>query len=60
MRGRGLRHPAAIRALAFKWIRIIYRCWKDQKPYDNQIYLNSLRAKQSPLVKQDQTEEVSD
>lgn len=60
MRGRGLRHPAAIRALAFKWIRIIYRCWKDQKPYDEQIYLNSLRAKQSPLVKHDQTEEASD
>ena len=60
MRGRGLRHPAAVRALAFKWIRIIYRCWKDQKPYDEQIYLKSLRAKQSPLVKQQNTEKVSD
>ena len=53
MRGRGLRHPAAIRALAFKWIRIIYRCWKDQKPYDEEVYLQSLRAKQSPLIKDD-------
>ena len=26
MRGRSLRHPAALRALAFKWIRIICRC----------------------------------
>lgn len=51
MRGRGLRNPAAIRALAFKWIRIIFRCWKDQKPYDEQIHLKSLRAKQSPLLK---------
>lgn len=51
MRGRGLRHPAAVRTLAFKWIRIIYRCWKDQKPYDEQIHLKSLRAKQSPLLK---------
>ena len=51
MRGRGLRHPAAVRALAFKWIRIIYRCWKDQKPYDEITHLKSLRAKQSPLVK---------
>lgn len=51
MRGRGLRHPAAIRALAFKWIRIIYRCWRDQKPYDEQIHLDSLQAKHSPLLK---------
>ncbi|MET0501619.1 MAG: IS110 family transposase [Candidatus Binatia bacterium] len=52
MRDRGLKHPAAVRALAFKWIRIIYRCWKDRKPYDEQIHLTSLRAKQSPLVKE--------
>jgi transposase len=51
MRARGLKHPAAVRALAFKWIRIMYRCWKDRKPYDEQIYLTSLRAKQSPLLK---------
>jgi transposase len=51
MRARGLKHPAAVRALAFKWIRIIYRCWMDRKPYDEQIYLASLRAKQSPLVR---------
>ncbi len=52
MRSRGLRHPAAVRTLAFKWIRIIYRCWRDQKPYDEQIHLKSLRAKQSPLLKE--------
>jgi transposase len=51
MRGRGLQHPAAIRTLAFKWIRIIYRCWRDQKRYDEQIHLKSLGAKQSPLLK---------
>lgn len=51
MRGRGLRHPAAVRTLAFKWIRIIYRCWRDHKPYDEHIHLKSLRAKQSPLLK---------
>ena len=50
MRSRGLHHPAAVRALAFKWIRILFRCWKDQKPYDEQLYLKSLRDKQSPLV----------
>ena len=56
MRGRGLQHPAAVRALAFKWIRIIYRCWVDHQPYDEQIHLKSLRAKQSPLVKNEDSE----
>jgi transposase len=51
MRARGLAHHAAVRTLAFKWIRIIYRCWKSRTPYNEQIYLASLRAKQSPLVK---------
>jgi transposase len=30
---RGKKHHTAIRALAFKWIRILYRCWKDGLPY---------------------------
>jgi transposase len=51
MRSRGLQHPAAVRALAFKWIRIMFRCWKDRKPYDENLHFNSLRAKQSPLLK---------
>jgi transposase len=49
-RSRGLQHPAAVRALAYKWIRIMYRCWKDQKPYDEQLHILSLRAKKSPLL----------
>lgn len=43
-------HHAAVRSLAFKWIRIIYRCWKDGKPYDEQIYLLSLRRRGSLLA----------
>jgi len=35
-------HHPAVRALAFKWIRIIFRCWKDGKPYDEQVYQKSL------------------
>jgi transposase len=42
-------HHAAVRSLAYKWIRIIYRCWKDSKPYDEQIYLQSLRRNGSLL-----------
>jgi hypothetical protein len=36
--------------LAYKWIRIIFRCWKDGKPYDEEIYLQSLRRRGSLIV----------
>ena len=32
-RARGNTHHAALRALAYKWIRILFRCWKARKPY---------------------------
>jgi len=49
-REKGKTHQVAIRALAFKWIRILHRCWLDQKPYDEAKYLMALKAKGSPLV----------
>jgi hypothetical protein len=30
---REAKNHTAIRALAYKWIRILYRCWKDGLPY---------------------------
>jgi transposase len=33
-RSRGHDHPHAIRVLARAWIRVIWRCWIDQTPYD--------------------------
>lgn len=47
----GKTHQMAIRALAFKWIRILYRCWQDRQPYDEAKYLLALKKKGSPLVK---------
>jgi transposase len=47
---RGNKHHAAIRALAFKWIRIILRCWKTRTPYNEERYIQALFEKQSPLV----------
>ncbi|MBI3263535.1 MAG: IS110 family transposase [Acidobacteria bacterium] len=44
------RHHAAVRALAFKWQRILFRCWKDHQPYDEQKYLQALRRRGSPLA----------
>jgi transposase len=48
-RQRGASHHAAVRALAYKWIRILYRCWKTQTPYDEARYLQALRRRRSPL-----------
>ena len=49
-RARGKSHQAAVRALAFKWIRIIYRCWQTRTPYDEVKYLEGLRRKGSSLL----------
>lgn len=46
----GKSHQKAIRALAYKWGRILWRCWQDRKPYDEDRYLESLRRKNSPLI----------
>lgn len=49
-RARGMRHQAALRALAFKWIRIL-RCWVERTPYDESRYLLALQKRQAPLLK---------
>jgi transposase len=48
-REKGKKHHAAVRALAFKWIRILFRCWQQRTPYDEAIYLRALQTHHSPL-----------
>ena len=50
LRSRGKGHHAAVRALAFKWIRILFRCWKDRVAYDESRYLATLARRGSPLA----------
>lgn len=50
-RDRGKRHHAAVRALAFKWIRIIYRLWQTGDQYDEAAYVRQLRTRNSPVIK---------
>lgn len=52
LRRRGKDHHAAVRALAFKWIRILYRCWIDRVPYHEDRYLQRLQQRGSPLIAQ--------
>jgi transposase len=49
-RDKGKSAQMAKRALAFKWQRIIHRCWQDRVPYDEQRYIERLRATGSPLI----------
>jgi transposase len=48
-RAKNKSHHAAVRALAFKWIRIVFRCWKDGKPYDDSRYTDALPKSGNPV-----------
>jgi transposase len=46
----GKEHHTILRSLAFKWIRILWRCWHDDTPYREQHYLDALKRRGSPLI----------
>lgn len=41
-RAKGHRHPQALRALAAKWLKIIFIMWRDAKPYDENYHLANI------------------
>ena len=45
----GKTHHAAVRSLAFKWIRILFRCWQSRQTYDDQLYQAACAARAIPL-----------
>jgi len=50
-RAAGFHHHAAVRALAYKWIRIIFHLWKTRTLYDENVYIRQLKKRNSPLGK---------
>jgi transposase len=50
LRAKGHEYHSAIRALAYKWLRILFRCWQTRKPYHEHHYLHQLRKKHSPAL----------
>ena len=48
---RGKTYPTAVRALAFKWQRIMFVCWRDRVLYHETIYLDSLKHRGSYLAR---------
>lgn len=47
----GVDYQTIVRALAFKWIRILFRCWKLREPYDEARHLARLQTTGSPLLR---------
>jgi transposase len=43
-------HQAAVRALAFKWIRLLYRCWQERTPYHESVSLQARKHRSAPLL----------
>lgn len=49
-RARGALHHEAIRSLAFRWLRILFRLWKNRSTYDEDVHVERLRREQSPVI----------
>lgn len=50
LRDRGMRHHAALRSLAFKWQRVLFRCWQSRASYNEAAHMQQLRLNHSPLL----------
>jgi transposase len=48
-KAKGKGHHAAVRSLAFKWIRILFRCWQNRQPYHEDLYLAARERRVVPL-----------
>jgi transposase len=44
---KGKKYHTVIRALAYKWIRVLCKCWQDRTPYDEAKYMETLRKRGS-------------
>jgi hypothetical protein len=44
------KHSVILRALAAKWVRILWKCWTTQTPYNEELYLKALAKKNSPYA----------
>lgn len=44
----GKTHSGALRSLANKWLRILFRMWQEGQPYEETRYLTALQQRQQP------------
>jgi transposase len=45
--GQGKKYHTIIRALAYKWIRILFKCWQEHTPYNEDKYMETLKTRGS-------------
>lgn len=48
MKAKGKKHHVILRALAFKWVRILWKCWTTKTAYSEAVYLKALEKRKSP------------
>ena len=48
MKAKGKKHHVILRSLAFKWIRILWKCWQTGVAYNEELYLQALKKRKSP------------
>ena len=44
---KGKKYHTIIRALAYKWIRILFKCWQERTPYNEDQYMQTLKKRGS-------------
>jgi len=44
---KGKKYHTIVRALAYKWIRILFKCWQERTPYNEDKYLETLKLRGS-------------
>lgn len=49
-KGRGGHHWAILRSLAFKWLRILWRCWTTRTSYSEERFIAQLEKRKSPIA----------
>ena len=50
MSAKGKGRQEILRALAFKWARILWKCWQTRVPYNEARYLKQLGQRKSPYA----------
>ena len=50
MKAKGKGRHVILRALAFKWIRVLWKCWQTRTPYNEATYLHQLAHRKSPYA----------
>lgn len=49
-KSQGMKHHAALRKLAMRWIRILFQVWKNRTAYDPAAYLTTIKRKNPAIV----------